>query len=507
MVNKQKILVNIFSNWTNLFVLIVTAFFVSPIVVHQLGNELYGIWTLIVNLTGYFTVLDLGVNTAIVRFVSMYTARKDPQKANEVYNTSFIFFFLVSLVIISVTAVFGFFFPDLFAIKGLTKSYVYLVFVIAGIDIACSLLFGVFAATLNALQEFLMMNIASIALTLLKNGLLIILLWRGSKLLTLALIQLAFNGLKHLALYGIIRRKYGFFQIRRSLWKRSVLRQVFTYSIYSFIIAIAGRIIFLTDSIVIGSVIRVSEITFFAIPATLLDYLGKIIGSLTSVLVPVISSHDAVGEGDKNRTLYLTVSKYVLLLSLPVIFVLFTVGDDFISIWMGPEYGVRSLWVLRILLTGYLFSFPQWIAYSILLGTSRHRFTAYVLSIEAIANLGMSIVLGKIYGIEGVALGTTLPLLVVNIFVFPVYTCKFLKIPIFQYYQQSHLGPLAVFILAGVVYTVFPITITTYLQLCLYSLVFATLWGVIALMTMVEAEHRQWVVKGVRQKLARFRSP
>jgi len=499
MVNRHKILVNIFSNWTNLFVLIFTAFFVSPIVVHQLGNELYGVWTLVVNLTGYFTVLDLGVNTAIVRFVSMYTARKDPQKANEVYNTSFIFFFLVSLVIISVTAVFGFFFPDLFALKGLTKSYVYLVFVIAGIDIACSLLFGVFAATLNALQEFLMMNIASITLTLLKNGVLVILLFRGYKLLTLALIQLIFNGLKHLSFYGIIRWQYGFFQIRWSTWKKSVLTQIFSYSVYSFIIAIAGRIIFLTDSIVIGSVITVSEITFFAIPATLIEYLGKIFSSITTVFVPIISSHDAIGAKEKNQKLYLTVTKYLLILSLPIIFVLFTVGDDFISIWMGEEYGLRSIWVLRILLVGYIFSFPQFISYGILGGTSNHRFLAYILVLEALANLGISIVLARSSGIEGVAIGTTLPLITANFFIIPYYTCHLLNIRFINYLQKCYLKPFLMLMLSGIWYKFFPITVSNYYQLCLYSLGVVILWAVFAFLTILEKEHQQWVVKKLRR--------
>ena len=93
MTGKKKIIVNIFSNWTNLIILVGIAFIVSPIMVHRLGNEFYGIWTLIVSVTGYFSVLDFGVNTAIVRFISMYVAQKKIERANEVFNTSFIFFF------------------------------------------------------------------------------------------------------------------------------------------------------------------------------------------------------------------------------------------------------------------------------------------------------------------------------------------------------------------------------------------------------------------------------
>ena len=65
----RRIIENIFSNWAGLLVSVAIAFVVSPIIVNTLGKEIYGIWTLIVSVTSYFTVLDFGVSTAIVRYV------------------------------------------------------------------------------------------------------------------------------------------------------------------------------------------------------------------------------------------------------------------------------------------------------------------------------------------------------------------------------------------------------------------------------------------------------
>ncbi len=499
--NRKRLLVNIFSNWTNLALMIVISFYVSPILVHRLGNEQYGLWTMIVSITGYFTLLDFGVNNAVVRFISKYVAQKEAGKANEIYNTALVFFGRIGLAVLVLTLVGGWLFTRWHTLTGASASYLYIVFALAGLDVAGHLVCGVFSATLIGLQEFFRMNVVSITLTILKNLVLVILVFSGHKLLAVAAIQLVFNLSKHVWHYLIIKKKYAFFHVDTTLWTAATFRTIVSYSVYSFIIAMAGRVIYLTDSIVIGAVVNVGAVTFYAIPASLLDYLGRVVGAITSALIPVISSQEAVGEIEKNRALYLTVTKYLLLLMLPIIFVLFTVGHEFIALWMGAEYGAQGKWTLRILLIGYSFSFCQWIAYSILLGTSKHTFLAYVMVAEAVANLGISILLGKIWGIEGVAIGTTIPLLLANLFVIPIYVCRLLAIKISAYYTQSFFWPALLLAASGGLYALFPIHVGTYLQLLAYSAGVATFWLGSGLLLIIEREHREWFRARICERL------
>ncbi len=499
--NKNKIITNIFSNWTNFIILILISFFVTPIIVHNLGKENYGIWILINSLTGYFTVLDFGVNTAIVCFISKYIALKNEQKANEVFSTSIFFFLIISFVVILTTAIFGIFINDFFKIESLSKTYIYLVFFVVGSDLAFSLLFSVFLGTLSAAQGFLQINIISITVTILKNSILVIMLCNGYKLLTLAIIQLSVNLLKYFIQYVIIHRKYRFLRFKWSSCRKSMFKEIYNYSIYSFIIAIALKILFYTDSIVIGKFIRVSEVSFYAIPAMILEYVEKIIWAISMVFIPVISSQDAVGDGEKNKKLYPLITKYTLVLSLLIVFLLFTVGDDFISLWMGKEFGIRSTWVLRILLIGYIFSLSQLIAQAILKGISKHKFLAYVLIIEAVFNLILSIVLVKPYGIEGVAVGTALPLLIANVCVIPIYTCKVLNIKFIDYFFKSYIGSFILFSLFGVLYFFFPIKVVNYQQFFLYCSSVIVLWILMAFFLVVNKEHRQMLFNVLNKKI------
>ncbi|NOY53029.1 MAG: oligosaccharide flippase family protein, partial [Deltaproteobacteria bacterium] len=317
----------------------------------------------------------------------------------------------------------------------------------------------------------------------------------------LAIIQLSFNLLKYFFQYLVIHKKYTFLKLNRANCRRSMLKQIYHYSIYSFIISIALKLLFYTDSVVIGSLLTVSKITFYAIPATLMQYMEKFIYAAISVLTPVISSYDAVGEGTKNRNIYILGSRYALTLSIPVLFVLYTNGTSFISLWMGPEYGQKCSTVLKILIIGYIFAFPQMIANGILKGTSRHKVFAYILIVEAIANLAISIILVRAYDIEGVAFGTTLPLIITNFILVPLYTCKTLGLRYGTYLWRSYATPSVLLVLLGSLYYVRPIETSSYTELIVYSACITFVVAVFSLTYIFDKAHRNWLLGNLKKFL------
>src|SRR5262249_49102474 len=85
----SRILRNVLSNWTSYVVTALVGFGLTPVVVHSLGNTGYGLWTLVVSMTGYFGLLDLGIRSSVGRFVTRYIALKDDEGANRIVSTAF----------------------------------------------------------------------------------------------------------------------------------------------------------------------------------------------------------------------------------------------------------------------------------------------------------------------------------------------------------------------------------------------------------------------------------
>src|SRR5947207_5423551 len=79
----RRIAQNVLSNWLALAITTMVGFFLSPFVVHHLGNLAYGVWVLIASLVSYMNLLDLGLRGAVTRFVSKGTAQDDHEQSSQ----------------------------------------------------------------------------------------------------------------------------------------------------------------------------------------------------------------------------------------------------------------------------------------------------------------------------------------------------------------------------------------------------------------------------------------
>jgi hypothetical protein len=75
---------NVFANWTGYVVGLIVSFFLTPLLVHHLGPASYGVWTLLVSLTAYLGLLDLGIRSAVTRYVARSESRGEPAVAAEI---------------------------------------------------------------------------------------------------------------------------------------------------------------------------------------------------------------------------------------------------------------------------------------------------------------------------------------------------------------------------------------------------------------------------------------
>jgi O-antigen/teichoic acid export membrane protein len=86
--DKKQILKNVGSSWSALATNVLVGIFLSPFILHRLGDAAYGIWVLIFSVTGYYGLFDLGIRSSIIRYVSKYTATGDKEKLAQFVNTA-----------------------------------------------------------------------------------------------------------------------------------------------------------------------------------------------------------------------------------------------------------------------------------------------------------------------------------------------------------------------------------------------------------------------------------
>ncbi|MCC7012426.1 MAG: oligosaccharide flippase family protein [Planctomycetes bacterium] len=148
----RSVVASALSYWVYSAAVALAAFVVSPIAVRELGRESYGVWTLIVSTTGFLTLLDLGVNSAVVRMVSKHAARGERRGMRVAYSTSLALLAALAGIALLALGLASPFVARWIAGPGLAPGYVQGVFCIVALDLALGIFGSAFLGGLAAAQ-------------------------------------------------------------------------------------------------------------------------------------------------------------------------------------------------------------------------------------------------------------------------------------------------------------------------------------------------------------------
>jgi O-antigen/teichoic acid export membrane protein len=432
---------NVLANWGGFVCSAIISFFLSPFVVHRLGNSAYGVWVLVGSLTGYLGLLNLGVRATVTRYVARFYAESNDREASAVASSALVIFLIAGLIAVLVSVIAAVAIMPLFHVPPSYQFAGRVALVLAGFNIAASLVSGVFSGILAALHRFDLMNLIEAANSLFSALTIVFFLSAGNGLIALALINLLFAIATGAVYVTSALRIYPALSIRFSKCDSEHLKLIFSFSIYTFLLQLSFNVIFYTDSIVIGSVLSVGLVTFFAIAGNLMNYSRMLISGISTTMTPRAGALEAMGRTDEIQMLVLKATRLATLVMLPIALTFLLRGSSFIRLWMGPEFAEQTGHVLWVLSLALIFVAGDQVATAIMLGISAHRVAVLMMCVMALFNLGLSIVLARRMGIVGVAWGTTLPSLGGSLVFWPWYLRRILRISISDLILSAWLRP------------------------------------------------------------------
>ncbi len=441
---KHEIVKNVGSSWFALGVNVLVGIFLSPFILHKLGDTAFGLWVLIFSLTGYYGIFDFGIRSSIVRYVSKFVATKDREELNGLINTSMFTYTCLGIVCVLITCIGCLYIQPVFHIApDFVRTARWLLFMV-GASVALGFPLGVSGGMLEGLQKFYVLNWTNIAFSsVLRVILIVFYLNRGHGLLTVAFITVALP-----VVSAVIR---GVIALRalpvKFSWKyvnRSSLRSMANYSGVTFTIIVAQRLRFKTDAVVIGTLLSSVAITYFYAGSRLVDYAGEVVSSLAQIFVPMSSQSDALGNMDRLRKIFVVGNRACAFTIFPITAIFVVLGKSLIEVWVGKKYVAQGYPVLLTLILPYTLMLMQGASSRILMGMSKHGTFAVVSLIEGVANLVLSILLVRPFGILGDAYGTAIPLVGTFIFFMPAHMCSRLGVRISTFVRQAYLIPLTV---------------------------------------------------------------
>jgi O-antigen/teichoic acid export membrane protein len=239
----------------------------------------------------------------------------------------------------------------------------------------------------------------------------------------------AVNVLAYVA-YGLTARRL--FPALRITWRsfsQSRWRDVTAFSVYLFVIDVAVEVVFNVDNLVIGAVMGTSAVAIYAVALRLSQYQRRLCDQFSGMLFPVAVSFKAQGNLRAIQTTMIEGARMGSLLIVGATICLVGFAEPLVRSWMGSGFEASVPALIALAFAGIAVVAVEPLD-NILIATGSHRFAAAVWVGEAIANLGLSLMLVRPYGLAGVAVGTTLPLLAGHFGVMLPVACRRVSLPL-----------------------------------------------------------------------------
>jgi O-antigen/teichoic acid export membrane protein len=420
-----------FFRTADLAILLAATFFVTPYLVHSFGDRLYGFWTLVSAVVGYYGFLDLGLTSAAARYMSQALGRDDLDELDTVASTAFFLFAGVAVVVVAATALSALACPWLVgdpAEAALLRRLI----VILGLAAAVGFPSKVYSGMLAAAIRFDTLAVISIARTVLGSGGVYLCLSSGRGITAVALVTAGVSVLQYAATYAACRSRHPRLRISLSRFDRAKIGSMTGYGSKTLVCQVGDILRFRLDSMLIAGFLNAGLVTPYAVGVRLAEGFTQVVSSCVGIMLPVFSRYEGRGDYDAIRAALLKVTKLATILSGFIGLSLMFYGRAFIRRWMGPDFD-GSYGVAAILCAAFVIGLPQAPGIQLLYGLSKHKFYAVLSVCEGLANVVLSVILLDYFGIYGVALGTLAEMALFKLTVQPVYICRAVSLPVKSY--------------------------------------------------------------------------
>jgi O-antigen/teichoic acid export membrane protein len=427
-------------NWVGLAFRMGASFVLLPYIVARIGENGYGSYLVLVAAFGYSEILDFGLSAAIVRYVARMAATGEHERLNRILGAIFRFYFLLAALIVAAATLAWLFPQPWMRPQGAEPRFPFYIF-----------LFGLLSAStffqvgwkwiLRGRERYDLSNVIDLAGLVVRVATILGLLHAGAGVLAVVMADLLESLVCWVGHWLVTRR---LFPEIRPQWRHTQdegLGEVRRYSVWVFFNQISDQVRFRTDSLVIAWARNTSDIALFGVAARLQSYLLQATNLMSVPFRSRLSYLDGAGDWDGVRALYLRGVRLVSFTGFALAGALFLHADPFMRAWMGPSFA-SSARILRILLPALAVEMSQIVSVVALYATGRHAMLAWLTLGEALTKLGLSLVLVRPLGIEGVALATAIPMLLNKGLLLSSYACRSLGVGVGRWLREGLSGPL-----------------------------------------------------------------
>jgi len=402
----------------------IAALALLPLLIDRIGAAPTGLFIFATTLTGYFNAAEYGIGTSVTKYVAEHRTTGDAEQLGSIMRTSLILLFgvgvLAAVALVTLGALGG---AALFGASSVRSQAEPALFVAAGI----ALLYWpsrIGVAALRGLERYDLCALIEMTSSVITFCLIYaVSRWTHAVPVLTALFG-ALLVLEGLCAGAVAWPRLG---LRRGVgrWRGAHLRPVLGFSAGLFLMGFSSTFVYESDRIVIATFVSASAIVVYEVALRPHNAIRLISGLIGSVLTSTSSRLVAQDRTARLRQLVLVGSLYEVVLTAPLVVLIFLLAHPILEAWVGHGYGRYAAYV-RIFVYYWLFGAYTGTLTSAIFGIGRIRTFVWLTTASAALTLGLSIGLTAAWGTVGVIWGTVIP-----------YS---LALPIWMHYALRHVG-------------------------------------------------------------------
>lgn len=376
----------------------------TPYMLRCLGQNEYGLYSLVASIITYLTILDFGFGNAIVRYTAKFRAEGKKQEQWEMFGMFLIVYSIIGLIVIGGGLALYFNVDSLFD-RTMTESdlsQARTMMLLLTFNLAFTFPLSIFGSIITAYENFVFQRLVNILRIILSTGVLVLVLAIGFKAVALVVVQTIFNLLTLLINLLYCKKKLKIHIVFRK-FNIPFLKEISIYSFWIFLNAIMDKIYWGTGQFVLGAISGTVAVAVFSVAILLQQMYMMFSSSIVSVLLPKVTT--MVTNYSSNRdisNLFIKTGRLQCLVMSFVICAFIVFGQGFIQIWAGKDYS-ESYWITLIFFISLFIPLIQNTGIVILQARNQMRFRSLLYLVISVLSLIFQIILAKKYGAFGCA--------------------------------------------------------------------------------------------------------
>lgn len=380
-------------------------FFTTPMMIHGLGKEDYGIWLLAIAIVAYFRLLDLGVSFAGSRFLGAALGSEDRREYRSLVSKLYRLYLQIGLASLVLTVLVVLVTPYFISQPGMAFTIRILV---GGFGLATALRFftRIYEVILKSHVRYDFIGISSILKTLLQAGFVIGLLQAGYGLITLLVAHILIDVFDQLLLVYFAKRVESNLLLRESCEGEIKTSELLRYSA-SMLLTVAGQSLRQgIDPIVITRVSGVSALPQYNVGFRFIGVLTDLVNAIFGGnFIAAFSQLHGRGNCEVLNDRFMQTIRYSTVVATFCGSGLMIFGPAFIQRWVGSDFVLSGyvIWILTPVTILFLCQYP---VESLLASQNKQHWLALITLVGGVFNLILSLYLSSRIGWIGVVWAT-----------------------------------------------------------------------------------------------------